>query len=190
VPPKVREFGYVPDLRGCISGDLILSFSIERGLIDRQIVSAQQRMGFGSDDARWTHAAVFLYEDWIVEALPFRGVVTGSLYNYFPDSVARIRRNPELSIEERCGLAVSAHRRLSLRYSLRAAIGAGLRAQIHKWGDAGGHADDSAIVCSQVFSDAHLEITLKWTDALVTPAALSATTDLVDIEIPWLKVPP
>jgi hypothetical protein len=57
-----------------------------------------------------------------------------------------------------------------------------------------GKAEGHAIVCSQMFSDAHLDITLQWlrgckTDALVTPAALSATTDLVDIGIPWLKVP-
>jgi hypothetical protein len=113
VPPKVRAFGYVPDLRGCNPGDLILSFSITQNLTDRQIASTQQRMGLGSEDARWTHAAVFLYEDWIVEAIPFWGVVTRSLYSDVPDSILRIRRSPSLSIEQRCMLAVCAHRRLS-----------------------------------------------------------------------------
>jgi hypothetical protein len=86
LPELVRRLGHVPDLAQCKAGDLILSCSIKPTFSERTIISAQIRAGFSAEDSRWTHAAVFLYEDFIVEADPKRGVSSRSLYFDVPTS--------------------------------------------------------------------------------------------------------
>jgi hypothetical protein len=72
IPTAARAFGFVPDVSLCKPGDLILSRSRKLGLIERQIVKTQANIGFGLNDARWTHAAIFLYADFVAEAVPAR----------------------------------------------------------------------------------------------------------------------
>jgi len=91
IPSNVRKFGYIPNFRRCHSGDLILFRNRRPGPSCHWIRKAQST--FGDEDAQWTHAAVFLYDDLIVEAVPLHGVRPRSLCSDVPNRVLRVRRN-------------------------------------------------------------------------------------------------
>jgi hypothetical protein len=193
VPAAARDFGYIPDLSLCRPGDLILSFSREPGFVERQITKTQTLVGFSNEDARWTHAAVFLYGDYITEAVPEKVSFHEVCIWTFRD-VLRVRRSLQLSDDERYKIALCAVRNLGARYDTKVAISAGWKARFGLWDRVWFPLTGRTIVCSKVYYDAHVEITRKLLDGcsiddLVTPAHLSATRDLVDIAIPWLRVP-
>jgi hypothetical protein len=192
IPRGARNFGFVPDVSLCKPGDLILSRSRKVGFVERQIVKTQAHR-FDPDDARWTHAAIFLYADFIAEAIPGRGMITRSLYNDIPESILRVRRCPNLSDEDRYKIALCALRMLGLRYSTKVAISAGWQAKFSPM-DLLFPTTSPTIVCSKVYYDAHVETTRRQLQGcsiieLTMPAHLSATSDLEDVYIPWLCVP-
>jgi hypothetical protein len=194
IPPRARNFGRVPDLRRCEAGDLILSFSISPGFAEKQIIRAQTHAGLSADDSRWTHAAVFLYQDFVLEAVPRKGVVTRTLYSDIPDSVLRVRRRPNLRVEEKYQIALCAQRMLGTRYDISAVLSLGWRSKFKQmWKrDWRPPLFKAAVICSQVVYDAHAEITLGLLEGCplrdVMPAHLSATSSLEDICIPWVKL--
>src|SRR5258708_37363179 len=106
VPQVARDYGFLPDLRHCRAGDLILSHSVSTSWLDKQITHAQTQAGCSAADSCWTHAAMFLYEDFILEAVPRKGVITRTLYEDIPNSVLRVRRRPDLEVEERYKIAL------------------------------------------------------------------------------------
>ena len=55
-------------------------------------IASSQRELFANKHARWTHAAVYIGEGMIVEALPFKGVVDGHISDYLPTHNIRVRR--------------------------------------------------------------------------------------------------
>jgi len=194
LPPDARRFGFVLDLSLCKAGDLILSSSLKPDLIERQIFKAQESAGFATEHSRWTHAAVFLYRDFVAEAVPKEGVHTRSFYEDIPGSRFRIRRRRDLDDSERYEIALCAQRMLGMRYDLKAALSFGWQAKFSKmwnrhWRKS--QRKDSAI-CSQVFYDAYAEITrnrlIDCPLVDVMPAHLSATPDLDDVDVPWLKL--
>jgi hypothetical protein len=191
--PQTRKFGFVPDLERCLAGDLILFCSVSPNWIDKGIASTQDKAGFAADDSKWTHAAVFLYEDFIVEAELF-GVRSRSLYSSVPDSKFRVRRRPNLQLEERYKIALCAQRMLGTRYGLRTALSLGWRARTLKMWDRpwSPWIEVREKICSQVFYDAHAAITRHFLDGCseppIMPAHLSATADLFDVDVPWLEV--
>ena len=60
LPLAVRELGHLPDLAQLLPGDLILFSPLEPTFIQKQIQKAQTIGGYHPDNARWTHAAVYL----------------------------------------------------------------------------------------------------------------------------------
>jgi hypothetical protein len=191
--PQARKFGFVPDVGCCKPGDLILSCSVVPGLIEKQIVCTQDKAGFDKDDSRWTHAAVYLYEDFIVEADPKMGVHTRSLYSDVPGSFLRVRRRPGLTDAERYKIALCAQRMLGMRYDRGAALSLGLWARVlAMWNRYWAPRTKPAIICSQVFYDAQAAITQHLLDGCLAyplmPAHLSATADLDDVPVQWLTV--
>jgi hypothetical protein len=191
IPPRAREFGFVPNLRECLPGDLILFRDITPGFFGRSISNAQRQ--FSEEDAQWTHAAVYLYDDLVVEAVPFRGVRTRSLYTDIPNRIWRVRRQPDLSESLRYKIALRALSMLGSRYSLSAALAIGWRTQTGIWDRIGTPSFGPVIICSKVFHDAYVEITRSLLqgcsiDQAVTPAHLSATIDLQDVPVRWIKL--
>lgn len=193
LPEQTRKFGFVPNLALCQPGDLILSYSRSRDKIGNLIVGTQTQAGFAAEHSRWTHAAVFLYEDFIVEADPAGGVQSRSLFEDIPGSVLRIRRCLSLQDVDRYKIALCALRMQGLRYSKRVAFFAGLRARAGLWNRGGYLQTERAVICSKVFYDAFVEITRSLLEGCpvnepVFPAHLSATKGLEDVAIPWLQL--
>ena len=158
IPPPLRNFGYVPNFGLCKPGDLVLSHGIAPNWIGRSISDAQRRAGFAADDNRWTHAAVFLYENLVVEAVPRYGVRLHNLYDDVMQNVIRIRR-PRLDTElQRANVALRAVAALGVGYSWIAALRLGWRMNSGLWNPGGLITYGRRIICSKVFFDAHLEI--------------------------------
>lgn len=192
LPRAARDFGYVPDLALCRPGDLVLFREPKPGIVGKSIAKSQLNAGFSPEDAAWTHAAVYLDEDFIVEAVR-DGVVTRTLYSDIPASILRVRRQPALTDVERYRIALRALRMLNTRYSKLEALRLGWNMKNGLWNGAGSRSFGRVVICSKVFYDAYLEITRSALkdcpiDHPVTPAHLSATSSLVDVAIPWLKL--
>ncbi|MBX9908846.1 MAG: hypothetical protein K2Z25_09040 [Beijerinckiaceae bacterium] len=193
LPNGVRAFGFVPAIEQLLPGDLLLFRPVAGTMTSRGIAGAQRRAGFAADHAAWTHAAIFLYDDVMVEALPVRGVVQSSLYSRLPGHCILVRRRPELDESIRYRVALWALGRIGKRYSHLAVVGLGWDMLKGLWSDSSLASNRQVVICSQVFADAQGEMAGKRLagcpySGATTPAHLSATPDLVDVAIGWKKL--
>ena len=106
-----------------------------------------------------------------------------------------MRRRPHLKDEEGYKIALCAQKMLGTRYGVSAALSLGWRSIVRGglWNRDWRPLFRSAVICSQVVYDAHAEITRKMLKGCpvsgdVMPAHLSATSDLEDVFIPWVKL--
>lgn len=72
---RIRSFGYLPDEAELLPADIVLIAS-DGGKAPRWIEATQRRGGFAEDHARWTHAALYIGNDRVVEATPIGGSVS------------------------------------------------------------------------------------------------------------------
>lgn len=72
--------------------------SLQPDAVTRQIIAAQTRGGFGAEDARWQHAAVYLGDGYVIEAT-LRGVRYAPIYPYLGSYRLRLRRRIGLEAE-------------------------------------------------------------------------------------------
>jgi hypothetical protein len=82
---------------------------------------------------------------------------------------------------------------LGARYGKLAALKLGWRMTHGLWDRAGSLSFGPVVICSKVYFDAHASITRTALngcpfDAPVTPAHLSATSDLDDVSIGWRRL--
>jgi hypothetical protein len=189
IPSRVRKFGYVPNFRECLPGDLILFCDAAPGFISHHISEAQS--DFSPQHAQWTHAAVYLFDNQIVEAVPAlcSGVRCRSLYGDVLKRILRVRRRKNLSDEVRYKVALSALTMLGTRYSFKTALQIALRVSRGQLDQMG----IPQVICSEVFFDAYADITRHFLRECpikqrVAPAHLSATPDLYDVAVGWIKI--
>ena len=81
IPSALREFGKFPNTHDWKPADLLLVSSVVPDAVTKQIINTQLRGGFGPDDARWQHAAVYLGDGYVMEATT-HGVQYSPIYAY------------------------------------------------------------------------------------------------------------
>ena len=194
LPPVVRRFGYLPDFDAWRPGDLLLFSAVSPDRLQRRIVGTQEGLGYSADDARWHHAAVYIGDRHLCEARP-GGVRYRPLVKAvdITSTLIRVRRAPSLSDDDRFRVAIRALTLLTRGYSYLAALRTWFRSWKANRTARGLLPRSRAIVCSQLFHDAHLAVTrtslVPDEDDLVLPAELSASADLDDVSTPWASIP-
>lgn len=196
LPPDVRKFGYLPDFDLWRPGDLLLFSAIRPGFMRRQIIAMQEREGYAEEHARWHHAAVYIGDRCLCEAVP-GGVRYRPVAEFVGDRLIRARRGQydaeEDPREQGLRVAIRAMMRLMRPYSL----GRVMSAWVHSWNRTlhpiQYNARGRAIICSQLFHDAYQEATgrslVESVDTIVLPAQLSACEGLDDVESAWAPLP-
>ncbi len=195
IPEWIRGFGLYPDTSSWLPGDLILVSNIEPNWSHKIIEWVQRKGGYSNDDARWHHAAVYLGDDSICEA-DTDGVKYKPIYRYVKGKhLIRVRRDNDLDLNTRWRIALRSMTKLKEAYGflylpslLDSAISGfwqpnskSLRVPSH------------AKICSQLYADAYSTVTGKvlynTSSGEITPAFLSLTSQLSDINSHWLEVP-
>jgi len=202
----VRRFGFVPDISQLKPGDLLL---ISKKLChthqaarhkdlslksSKQIILHQETGGHAKEDARWYHAAVYISDFLICEAT-WPKVIVGDMFTYLKnqDHLLRFRSAPDLDINDRWKIVVNALCSLNEKYNLYAINKLRLLSKHGYWIPQKHDYDfQNAKFCSQLYRDA-FQNAVKGkaicNTNYVTPADLSATPFLIDVEVDWLKLP-
>lgn len=192
LPPRVREFGYVPDLNQLRPGDLVLFSAVKPRRRSRAIVRSQRDAGHHEADARWHHAAVYVGDSEICEAVVWRGVHLASLYDSVETHLLRFRRDPRLTDHDSWRVAVNALRFLRRRYGLAALFRIWQQTRLGFWRPDIRHKKLRARICSELYADAYTLTTgrmlMRGTLNILTPAELSVTAALADIQVDWLQI--
>jgi len=181
----------LPDVSLLLPGDLILVHNLKLPLFSKAIVKAQEQGGHHPEDARWHHTAVYIDDYLICEAQP-GGVRTAYLYEYIPTHLIRIRRDLSLPQEHRYKIVVNALRRLREPYGFLSIFTLWKQSKIGFWHPIQGYGYGRALICSQLYAEAYFLATDQWLVhgklGLPTPADLSLTSVLTDIQINWVKL--
>jgi hypothetical protein len=159
----------------------------------RAIVSTQRRGGYSAEHARWHHAAVYL-GDYLVCEATLRGVRYAPIYAYVGNHFIRVRRDESLSDRDSWRVALYAMTRLKDSYSYLTIASLAFKAQKGYWRPMpesplpGGR----AVICSKLYSDAFILATKRVlynvTAGEVTPASLSSSPIMTDVQTEWLAI--
>lgn len=199
IPPSVRVFGNYPAVNSLLPGDLLLFAEVQPDWISRSIEHAQLAGGFSPDDARWTHAAVYLGDGLSVCEATFTSLLRGSvshgkLYGYIGTHLIRARRDLTLTPDQRWRIALEALTYLGTPYPFLTIVK--LSVQALKGGGLGGRRRLGILAgrskfCSQLYAEAYSEVTKRVLGNLpadVYPASLSGIAALADVNLSWLSL--
>ena len=147
----MRSFGRYLDTSALVPGDLILFHAKRPNIAQKAIIGAQRRGGYGNEDARWHHAAVYTGEDFVLEAV-LSGVRHHPLFTYFPRYLIRVRRDASLTDAQRLSLVVKAMSAMRRGYSLAQLPFLYLESLHGYWRPAPPDKPSSITICSEVFA--------------------------------------
>jgi hypothetical protein len=189
------------DTSALAPGDLVLTSELEPDKISSLIVGVQKQGGYHHDDARWTHAAMYVGDGTSVVEATFDSVREGgdvrltNLDEYCKGQhMLRFRRSRYIH-DTQLGwkVCVRAFSRLKRPYSFAAAA--------RLWFDVvirgGGFFDDKerpvskAVICSTLYADSYNEATrrlLGEVSGVCVPAWLSCSDEFEDVQPEWLSI--
>ena len=192
VPKAIQNLRAIPDAEALRAGDLILVSSIvgDNNRTAAAIRNSQSTAGYNSMDARWHHAAVYLGFDFRICEATRKGVGTASLLDYAAAHLIRVRRDPGLDEETGWKISVLAACQIGTPYSFLSILNLAGRAKKgywHPWQHSA-HVG-RGLICSELYSDCYAAASGRtlWNNIAkeVTPAYLSVTGQLSDIDLCW-----
>ncbi len=195
MPKALADLNAIPDSSRLRAGDLILISSVEgdNSKTAAAIRHTQSIAGYNPIDARWHHAAVFLGFDFRICEATRKGVRTGSLLDYAATHLIRVRRDPKLDTEAGWKISVLAACQIGTPYSVLSILNLAGRARKGYWQPRHdsthvGH----GLICSELYADSYAAATGRtlWNHISkeVTPAYLSLTDQLSDIDVGWRPI--
>lgn len=199
IPPAVRKFGKFIDTSMLDPGDLVLTRDIAPDNVSKLITKTQYDLGYGEDDARWTHAAVYVGDGFRLIEATFDSVLRGGkvklsfIYDYCGQHALRCRRPKEVA-RDPIGwtLVLEAATLLGEKYDFAAALKLFWEGwkSVGKW-DANTQAYVSpGIVCSTLYADCFAKVTRKCLgdSGTCVPAYLSCCEDFEDLSVNWRQM--
>jgi len=192
IPPALRALSAIPNAENMRAGDLVLFASLDdhAGAVADGIKKVQSSGGYSDQDARWSHAAVYLGFDFRICEATRSGVRAASLLDYTPTHLIRVRRDPHLELEAGWKISVLAACQIGTAYGFGTILTLARRAVKGYWSPnpQTAHAGDGKI-CSELYSDCYAAASGRtlWNNLALeaTPAYLSATAQLSDVEVGW-----
>jgi hypothetical protein len=185
---NVRTFGYVPSLFDLEPGDLVLTSRCEPDAVST-FIRTYQAEDFDEAFSRWTHAAIYVEDGVIVEAVR-KGVIVNKLLNYIPSHRLLVRRHSSLDQSDRMKIALQACLRIGQTYEMQA-----VRSFIDIYLSRGRPTllPRRYRICSQIFIDALTYGPVKALSAVpftgeATPAHLAACPDFTNVQLKWIKI--
>ena len=167
LPIQVRRFGYLPDFGLWRPGDVLLFSAVRQTRAHQAIVRVQENMGYHPVDARWHHAAVYIGDHYMCEAVP-SGVRYHSVVDFVPDRKILVRRDSSLPARDGFRIAIRALMRLSKPYGWWSAVLACARSLGTNAGRAFSQelrVKGEAVICSQLVREAYECCPARWFEA-------------------------
>jgi len=185
----------MPSLELLLPGDLLLVSALEPDFVSRSISRIQVKAGYSDEHSKWTHAAVYLGDATLCEAVG-KGVRISRIYDYSAGThLLCFRRDPKLTEIERYKIALNAALKLKSTYSKSSIMRFWWQSRggWHQRDKAPRKLGDTATICSQLYADAHGVATGRTLEptatAGVAPVHLFGSKQLDTIPMTWLAVP-
>jgi hypothetical protein len=193
IPARVREFGFYPDTGQMQPGDLVLVCPLPP-TPNATVIRRIQSSSHGEFEARWIHAAAFLGDDSLVE-IDQGGVGVVDLSKYVGRHLIHVRRPLDLNghpvyLLTGYRIAVSALKMFRTSYGFLDLIEIGRQAigvtsnQLSR--------RSKAAICSDYYNDAVARVLGRGAVSAkinpFTPADLSASTNMTDVQVDWLAL--
>ena len=196
LPERIRQAGYIPHLPDFQVGDLILYWPRQPKWRHRLIRNTQLK-AYNEADARYVHAAVYLDDFLVCEAVG-GGVRTDTLLDALTDYRLLVRRPKYEDGEDEFKVAMRSLMRLSQSYNYAYlwAIFRHALSGLHK-GRFPGINDrfgaGLATICSMLYADSFAEATertvVSMSTGIILPADLAASSNFESISVRWRRLP-
>lgn len=196
LPEALRNAGYIPYLPDFQLGDLVLFCPRTPNFFQRRIIQTQC-IAYNRSDAQFTHAAVYVGEYLVCEAL-IGGVRVNSLLDSLLDHTLLIRRPKYQLGEDGFQIALRSLLRLSQKYNYRDLL------KIFRQALTGLHREQFptvadrfgaglATICSMLYADSFAEATARLLVSMrvgvIMPADLAHSTELETVKVRWKRLP-
>jgi Permuted papain-like amidase enzyme, YaeF/YiiX, C92 family len=203
LPQELLDYGLVPDFDVLHPGDLILLKASQPDFISKQIEKVQA-LGYGSEHAAWTHAAIYLGDELMLCEAQFDpersefGVIVTPFWNYFKEHEICVKRSKYATNKETgWAIATAAVTKIGNQYDYKfilKLIAERILFPKHMWLlDHTGKISANAFICSSLYSTAHAyatDVTISdKLNGLCVPAYLAMESrHLEPVEISWRQI--
>jgi len=191
IPASVRAFGFYPNTAQMQPGDLILVCPLPISA-NASVIQRTQALTHDDFDAQWIHAAAYLGDDSLVE-INQRGVGVSDLSKYVGHHLIQVRRpsalrGGEVDLLTGYKIAISALKMFKTSYGFLDLVEIGRRSIFGSSNELSRRSKEA--ICSDYYNDAVARVLGRGAVSAkinpFTPADLSVSTNMSDIQVDWL----